>query len=424
MTLGFVGRQRRARRADARSRARATSSSTCCSRAPTQRSAREIAEAIESVGGEMNAFTTHEQTVFYVRVPDAHLELAFDILADVLWRPAFRPDDVESERQVILEEIGMRDDTPDDLVHDLFAARAVPRPSARARGARARETRSTAMPRDDIAALPRAHYQPANVVLAAAGNLDPRRRGRAASRRAVPDATLGAPARGRAPRPRRRSRSRSCDRDDRAGAPRAAACARCPRSTPTATRSRRRTRCSAAACRRGCSRRSASSAASRTPCTRTALRSTTPGSSRSTPAPRPNGSQETLDVIEAELARLVDDGVPDAELDAAKGHLTGSLAMSLETSAAHAPPRPLRARRRRDPELDELVAAVRRGDAADVRRVFDRALRDPTAPSWSSAPCRKPTSSAETLFGRSRGRRASRRARRPGRCRRRPRSSW
>src|SRR5207244_3454476 len=68
------------------------------------RSAREIAEAIEAVGGDMNAFTAHEQTVFYVRVPDVQLEAAFDVLADVLWNPAFRVDDVESERRVILEE--------------------------------------------------------------------------------------------------------------------------------------------------------------------------------------------------------------------------------------------------------------------------------------------------------------------------------
>jgi predicted Zn-dependent peptidase len=54
------------------------------------RGAREIAEAIESVGGEMNAFTTHEQTVFYVRLPDTHIELAIDILADVLWSLSFR----------------------------------------------------------------------------------------------------------------------------------------------------------------------------------------------------------------------------------------------------------------------------------------------------------------------------------------------
>ena len=64
--------------------------------------------------------------MFYVRLPDAHLELAIDILADVVWTPAFRADDVESERQVILEEIGMRDDTPDDLVHDLFAGALFP----------------------------------------------------------------------------------------------------------------------------------------------------------------------------------------------------------------------------------------------------------------------------------------------------------
>src|SRR6476469_3272107 len=69
----------------------------------------------------MNAFTTHEQTVFYVRVPAVQLDEAFGVLTDVLWNPAFRPDDIESERRVILEEIGMRDDAPDDLVHDLFA---------------------------------------------------------------------------------------------------------------------------------------------------------------------------------------------------------------------------------------------------------------------------------------------------------------
>ena len=108
----------------------------------------------------MNAFTTHEQTVFYVRVPDAHLELAFDILADVLWSPAFRPDDVESERQVILEEIGMRDDTPDDLVHDLFARAHFPEhPLGREvlgdRVDRSRRCRATTSPD-----YHHAHYEP------------------------------------------------------------------------------------------------------------------------------------------------------------------------------------------------------------------------------------------------------------------------
>ena len=62
------------------------------------RSAREIAESVEAVGGEMNAFTSQEQTVFYVRVPDEHLELGVDVLCDVLWRPAFRSDEVECEQ--------------------------------------------------------------------------------------------------------------------------------------------------------------------------------------------------------------------------------------------------------------------------------------------------------------------------------------
>ena len=90
----------------------------------------------------MNAFTTQEQTAFYVRVPDdAASTLALDILADIVWQPAFRADEVESERQVILEEIGMRDDTPDDLVHELFGRRCSPTTRSGARCS-ARERRS------------------------------------------------------------------------------------------------------------------------------------------------------------------------------------------------------------------------------------------------------------------------------------------
>ena len=199
-----------------------------------QRSAREIAEAIESVGGEMNAFTTHEQTVFYVRVPDAQLEPAFDVLADVLWNPAFRVDDVESERRVILEEIGMRDDTPDDLVHDLFASALFP-DHPLGREVLGSETSITEMARDDIAAYHAAHYQPSNVVFAAAGNLTheavlelvdarfPTTDG--ARPRPARDADAGAP------QPRRRAATATPSR--RTSSP---ACARCRRSIPTATR--------------------------------------------------------------------------------------------------------------------------------------------------------------------------------------------
>ena len=74
----------------------------------------------------MNAFTGQELTAYYVRVPDRYLDLALDILADIVWSPALRADEIESERQVILEEIRMRDDTPDDLVHDVFAGALFP----------------------------------------------------------------------------------------------------------------------------------------------------------------------------------------------------------------------------------------------------------------------------------------------------------
>src|SRR2546423_12148659 len=118
----------------------------------------------------MNAFTGQEETVFYVRVPDAHLALAVEILSDVLWRPAFRPDEVDSERQVILEEIGMRDDTPDDLVHDLFAGALFPS-HALGRSVLGTDASIQARPRDDIASYHATHYRPGNIVIAAAGNL-------------------------------------------------------------------------------------------------------------------------------------------------------------------------------------------------------------------------------------------------------------
>jgi len=135
------------------------------------RSARDIAEAVESVGGEMNAFTTHEQTVFYVRVPDVQFGVAFDVLADVLWSPAFRDTDVESERNVILEEIGMRDDTPDDLVYELFSNAMFPEHPL-GREVLGSEDSIRAMSRSDIASYHHAHYHPANVVLAIAGNIE------------------------------------------------------------------------------------------------------------------------------------------------------------------------------------------------------------------------------------------------------------
>ncbi|HXY94340.1 MAG TPA: pitrilysin family protein, partial [Acidimicrobiia bacterium] len=135
-----------------------------------RRRAVEIAEEVESVGGDMNASTGQETTQFYVRVPDRYLPLALEILSDIVWTPALRVDDVESERHVILEEISMRDDTPDDLVHDLFASALFPDHPLGREIAGTHETIGE-MPRDDIAAYHAAHYHPENAVVAVAGNV-------------------------------------------------------------------------------------------------------------------------------------------------------------------------------------------------------------------------------------------------------------
>lgn len=87
------------------------------------RSAEEIARTMDSVGAHMDAFTAKEHTCFYVSVLDEHLPLAVDLLTDILMRPLFAPEDIEKEKSVVFQEIKMVEDTPDDLVHDLFAER-------------------------------------------------------------------------------------------------------------------------------------------------------------------------------------------------------------------------------------------------------------------------------------------------------------
>src|SRR6476661_4809767 len=135
------------------------------------RHAADIAEAVESCGGDMNAFTGQEVTAYYVRVPDRFLGLALDILSDIVWSPALRYDEVESERQVILEEIRMRDDTPDDLVHDVFSGALFARHPLGREIAGSQDSIG-AVTRDQIAAYHADHYQPSNVVVAVAGNVE------------------------------------------------------------------------------------------------------------------------------------------------------------------------------------------------------------------------------------------------------------
>src|SRR5689334_5546266 len=86
----------------------------------TSRSAEDIAQTIDSVGGQLDAFTSKEYAGYYIKVLDDHLPIALDILADIVLNPAFDEEDIEREKKVILEEIKMVEDTPDDLVHEIF----------------------------------------------------------------------------------------------------------------------------------------------------------------------------------------------------------------------------------------------------------------------------------------------------------------
>ena len=91
-----------------------------------RRSAAAIAEALDEVGGDCNAFTTKEYTTFYVRLLSEHLPLGLDILSDIMWEPALRPDDVEAERTVILDEILMHADEPADLAAERWQSALFP----------------------------------------------------------------------------------------------------------------------------------------------------------------------------------------------------------------------------------------------------------------------------------------------------------
>ncbi len=158
------------------------------------RSARDIAEVVDAVGGDMNAFTTKEYTAFYVRLLGEQLDLGLDVLCDVMWSPAFRSEEVEAERQVILEEIAMRSDEPSDLVHERFAAAQFPDHPLGREVMGGPETVGT-MARTDIKEFFEHHYRPLNMVVAVAGDIDHDRVAKAVEARFAGEAGGGRPQR-------------------------------------------------------------------------------------------------------------------------------------------------------------------------------------------------------------------------------------
>lgn len=136
-----------------------------------RRTARQIAEIVDASGGQLNAYTSKDHTCYYARVLDEHVGLAIDILSDMLRHSLFAPEEMEKEKGVVIEEIKMYEDTPDEVVHDLFGEAIF---AGHPLGLRVLGEEATVLSisRADVVAYVERHYTGRNLVVAAAGNLD------------------------------------------------------------------------------------------------------------------------------------------------------------------------------------------------------------------------------------------------------------
>ena len=135
------------------------------------RSATEISREIDGLGGEMNAFTTRETTTFYVKVLDQQLQQALELLADLFHHSRFDSKEVEKEKQVVLEEIRMVQDDPEDLVQELHTGQVLGRHPL-GRSILGREATIRTLKRPDLLGYIDAHYDPGQIVIAIAGNFE------------------------------------------------------------------------------------------------------------------------------------------------------------------------------------------------------------------------------------------------------------
>lgn len=137
----------------------------------SRRSARDIAEEIEAVGGHLNAYTAREQTTYYARVMQEDVPLGIDILADIIQNSAFAEGEMERERQVILQELGQVEDTPDDLVFDLLQEVSYPGQTL-GRPILGTGDSVGGMAADQLRHFIGSHYGPHNLVFTASGAVD------------------------------------------------------------------------------------------------------------------------------------------------------------------------------------------------------------------------------------------------------------
>ena len=136
-----------------------------------RRTAQQVAEAIEDVGGYINAYTSREVTAYYARILAGDAPLALDVLADILLNPRFDEAEIDVERNVILQEIGQALDTPDDVIFDWLQERAYPEQPL-GRTILGPPERVSAFTRDDLATFVAQHYGPQQMILSAAGDVD------------------------------------------------------------------------------------------------------------------------------------------------------------------------------------------------------------------------------------------------------------
>lgn len=135
-----------------------------------KRSAKDIAETVDAVGGQLNAFTAKEHTCYYIKVIDTHTELGMDILSDMLLASKFDAEDIKRESEVVIEEIHMYEDSPDELVHDLHLDKVW---SGHALGRNILGTTESVggLDKGKIIDYYQTHYTADNLVVAAAGNI-------------------------------------------------------------------------------------------------------------------------------------------------------------------------------------------------------------------------------------------------------------
>jgi predicted Zn-dependent peptidase len=294
------------------------------------RSARSIAETVDAVGGDINAFTTKEYTAFYVRLLADDLDMGLDLMSDIIWSPAFRESEFESERQVILEEILMHADEPADLVHDVLAGALFPGHPL-GREVLGEHATVSSMRVEQVADFHRAHYQPANIVVAVAGLVDHDR-----VLKGIVDRVDGR----RGGRPPLRPAPQAPPLA-RMVLPRTTEQAHLAVSTPAPDRDDEERHAMSIvehvlgggmSSRLFQSIREQRGLAYSVYSYRLGYKGA--GALAVYAGTSPSNAPKVLDLIHAELDRMATDGITAAELDSARGHVRGALALGLEDSGA------------------------------------------------------------------------------------------